>query len=70
MMGFVEAVLMQIDVFGAFQCNGGCPVNCRFIVVVDGDASGCIGEAEVEGAVFDGEKIVNAFVRSVNFCDA
>ena len=69
-MVFADAVLVEVDVFGAFECDGGGPVDGGFVIVVDGDAFRRVGEAEVDGAVFDAEEIVDAFVGGINLGDA
>ena len=55
LMVFADAVLMEVDVFGAFECDGGGPVDGGFVIVVDGDAVLCVFKAEVDGAVFDAQ---------------
>ena len=51
LMGLAHAIFVEVDVLGALECYRGCPVDGCFVVVVDGDGFGCVGEAEVEGAV-------------------
>ena len=70
LVSFANAVLVEIDVLGTFEGDGGGPVAGGFVVVVDGDALGGVRETEVDGTVFDAEEIVDAFVGSVDFCDA
>ena len=37
---------MQIDVFGAFVCHRGHPVNVGLVIIVDGN--GCLGIREID----------------------
>jgi len=36
LMGFADFVFAEVDVFGAFVCHGGCPVDAGLIVIVYG----------------------------------
>ena len=69
-MGFANTVFVKVDVFGAFQGDGGGPVDSCFVVVVNCDAMGGIFKTEVKGALFDAEEVVDTFVGGIDFSDA
>ena len=70
LMLFTDAALVEVDVFGAFEGDGGGPVDGGLVIVVDGDGFGGVGHAEVKGAMFNGQEIVDALVCGVDFSDA
>jgi hypothetical protein len=67
LMVFTDTTFVKIDVFGAFEGDGGGPVDCGLVVVVYCDCFCGIGEAEVESPVFDTEEVIDAFVSCINF---
>ena len=67
LMCFADTVLVKIDVFGALEGDRGGPIDCCFVVVVDWDAIGSIGETEILGAMLDGKKVVDTLVSGVDF---
>jgi hypothetical protein len=69
LMLFADTALVEVDVLGALEGDRGGPVDGGLVVVVDGDGFGRIGHTEVEGTIFNGEKIVDAFVCSVDLGD-
>lgn len=69
-MVFADTIFMEVDVFCAFEGDGGSPINCSFVIVVDGDAFGGVGKAEVDGPVTDGEKVDDALVCCIDFGNA
>ena len=70
LMIFANTIFVEINMFGAFECNGGCPITSGFVVVVYCDAFGGVGKAEVDGTMFDAEEVIDTFVSSVDFSDA
>jgi hypothetical protein len=53
LMLFPHAALVEIDVLGALESDGGGPVDGGFVIVVDGDGFGSVAHAEVEGTMFN-----------------
>ena len=67
MMGFTHAVLVEVEMFGAFAGASGGPVHRCFVAVVNRDGVVRIGDAKVDSAVFDVKKLDNAGVGGNNF---
>jgi hypothetical protein len=53
LMLFADAALVEVDVLGALEGDGGGPVDGGFVIVVDGDGIGSVGHAEVEGTMLN-----------------
>ena len=53
LMLFADTALVEIDVLGALEGDGGGPVDGGFVIVVDGVGFGGVGHAEVEGTMFN-----------------
>jgi hypothetical protein len=58
---------VEVDVFCAFEGDRACPFVSGLFVVVNCDAFEGIREAEVHGAMLDGEEIVDTFVGGIDF---
>jgi hypothetical protein len=69
-MILADTVLVEIDVLGAFESDGRGPIHSCFVIVVYCDAVLGIVKTEVNGAVFDAQEIVDAFVGGVDFGNA
>ena len=55
LMIFANTIFVEINVFGAFECNRGGPITSGFIVVVYCYALGGVGEPEVDSTMLDAE---------------
>ena len=66
LMVFADAVLVEVDVFGAFECDGGGPVDGGFVIVVDGDAFSRVGKAEVDCVVFVRRSLTHSRVALIS----
>jgi hypothetical protein len=69
LMVFTDTVFVKVDVFRALEGDGGGPVDGGLIIIVYCDAAAGVIEAEVDGAITNREKIVDAFVCGVDFCN-
>ena len=70
LMVFTDTVFVKVDVFRSLDGDGGGPVDGSLIIVVYSNTLAGVVEAEVNGAITNGEKIVDALVRGVDFCSA
>ena len=66
-MCFAHAVFMKVEMFGAFACAVGSPINHSFVIVVNGDCVSCVRDAEVDDAVFDVYELDNASISGDDF---
>ncbi len=53
MMCFTHSVFVMVEMFGAFACAVGSPINHSFVIVVNGDCVARVHDTEVDGAVFN-----------------
>ena len=66
MVCFTHAVLMEIEVLGAFAGAGSRPVNHGFVIIVNRDGFTGISDSKVDGAVLDVKEFDDAGVGGEN----
>ena len=65
-MFFADTGFAEVDVFGAFVCNGRRPVDASFVVVEDGDGLGGVGHGKIGRAVDNADEVRDAGVGCDN----
>jgi hypothetical protein len=70
LVAFTHVILTEIEVFGAFVCARGGPIDGCFVVVVNCDALRCIGHIEIPCSVDNAVEFSGAFVYCHNFSNA